>query len=260
MDPQKKHVEPSAPREFQAVVLASISDAEGGLFPLTEELPTALLPVANRPLLSFQLELLARSGSFSQVLVLTVEKWLPLLSTWQEQYKGPLLVELLVVPDEAGSADSLRHIRHKLTTDFVLLAGDVISDVPFQRMADQHRLQGAAATVLLRQTPPREAGVVKKARDLDGIDFVGVDDKGTRILSLEAAADTVDSGVFTVSQSLMRAHPHVQMRTDLVDAHVYIFAHWVRKPLARGPRGPHARPSPTDRIGASPPHAPRIHL
>ena len=155
MDPQKKHVEPSAPREFQAVVLASISDAEGGLFPLTEELPTALLPVANRPLLSFQLELLARSGSFSQVLVLTVEKWLPLLSTWvSEHYKGSLEVELLVVPDDAGSADALRHIRSKLTTDFVLIAGDVITDVPFQRMADLHRLQGAAATALFREAPP----------------------------------------------------------------------------------------------------------
>ena len=138
MDPVKeKKPKDKAPREFQAVVLASISDGDG-LFPLTEQLPTALLPVANRPLISFQLELLARSGSFTQVLVLTVERWMPVLSSWYEQYKGPLSVELLVVPDDAGSADALRHIRHKLTTDFVLLAGDVISDVPFQRMADLH--------------------------------------------------------------------------------------------------------------------------
>ena len=240
MDPKKTAAKVV---EFQAVVLASVSDAEGGLFPLTDNLPTALLPIANRPLLSFQLELLARSGSFSQVLVLTVEKWLPLFSTWREHYKGPLVVELLVVPDNAGSADALRHIKHKLTTDFVLLAGDVISDVPFQRMADLHRLQGTAATVLFRQTPPREAGVVKKARDLDGIDFVGVDDKSARILSLEAAADTVDSGVFTVSQSLLSAYPHVKLRTDLVDAHVYIFARWVR--------GAHAHASHT--------HPPAVH-
>ena len=212
--------------EFQAVVLASVSDGDG-LYPITEKLPTALLPVANRPLLSFQLELLARSGSFTQVLVLTIERWLPLLSTWvSEQYRGPLVVELLTVPDEAGSADSLRHIRSKLTADFVLLAGDVISDVPFQRMADLHRLQGSAATALFRETLPRDAGVTKKARDLDGIDFVGVDEKGTRVLSLEAAADC-DSGVASLSQSLLRAYPHVQLRTDLVDAHVYIFAHWV---------------------------------
>lgn len=219
--------------EFTAVVLASVSDGDG-LYPLTENIPPALLPVANRPLLSFQLEMLERAMSFSQVLVLTTERWLPLLSTWvSEQYKGPLEVELLVVPDDAGSADALRHIRAKLTTDFVLLAGDVITDVPFQRMADLHRLQGASATALFREVPPRAAGVAKKEKDLAGIDFVGVDETGQRILSLEAAADC--DGVVSISQSLLRAYPHVQLRTDLVDAHVYIFAPWVLDVLEQKP-------------------------
>ena len=219
--------------EFQAVVLASVSDGDG-LYPLTEACPPALLPVANRPLLSFQLELLERAQSFSTALVLTVERWLPVLSTWvSEQYKGPLEVELLVVPDDAGSADALRHIKAKLTTDFLLVAGDVISDLPFQRMADLHRLQGAMATVLFREAPPREAGVAKKEKDLAGIDFVGVDESGQRVLSLEAAADC--DGVFTVSQSLLRASPHVQLRTDLLDAHIYIFSPWVLDVLDQKP-------------------------
>lgn len=217
---------PLSTTEFQAVILSTSSDGDS-LYPLTEGLPLALLPVANRPLLSYQLELLARSHSFTQVIVVTDERWLPQLSRWvSESYKGPLQVELQVVPEGSGSADSLRHIRAKLTTDFVLLAGDVITDVPFQRMADQHRLQEAAVTALFRESTPREAGVAKKAKDLDGIDFVGVDEKGQRLLSLEAAADC-DNGVLSVSQSLLRAYPHVTLRTDLVDAHVYIFAHWV---------------------------------
>ena len=36
-----------APVEFQAVILASVSDGDG-LFPLTDDLPTALLPVAAK--------------------------------------------------------------------------------------------------------------------------------------------------------------------------------------------------------------------
>jgi len=217
---------PPTKPEFQAVVLATVSDGDT-LAPLTDTLPLALLPVANRPLISYQLELLARSHSFTQVLVLTVERWLPLLSTWvSESYKGPLQVELLVVPETAGSADALRHVKSKIVTDFVLLAGDVVTDVPFQQMADLHRLQGSAVTALFREGAPREAGVVKKARDLDGIDFVGIDERGQRLLSLEAAADC-EGGAVSISQSLLRAYPHVTLRTDLVDAHVYIFAHWV---------------------------------
>jgi len=213
-------------REFQAVVLASVSDGDT-LSPMTNSLPVALLPVANRPLLSYQLELLERSHSFKQVLVVTNKCWEPQLYEYVTQrYKGPLQVELQVVPEGFGSADSLRHIRSKLVTDFVLLAGDVITDVPFQQMADLHRLQGAAVTALFRESAPREAGVAKKARDLDGIDFVGLDERGQRLLSLEAAADC-DGGVVSISQALLRNYPHVTLRTDLVDAHVYIFAHWV---------------------------------
>jgi NDP-sugar pyrophosphorylase family protein len=38
-----------------------------------------------------------------------------------------------------------------------------------------------------------------------------------------------------VSRSLLRAYPHVALRTDLVDAHVYLFAHWVLDVLEQKP-------------------------
>ena len=52
----------------QAVIMASCSDGEN-LYPLTEQMPSVLLPVANRHLLSFQLELLERAACFKQVSV-----------------------------------------------------------------------------------------------------------------------------------------------------------------------------------------------
>ena len=218
----------------QAVILASGNDGDN-LYPLTECLPPALLPVANRPLLSFQLELLERARGFRQVLVLTFERWLAPLSTFvSEHYKGAMTVELLVVPDDCGSAEALRHIRRKLTSDFVLLAGDTISDVAFQRVADLHRMHGAAVTCLLKEMPPREPGVAKRAKDLDGIDFIGLDEKMQRLLYLEAAADC-DKGVVGISTSMLRAHPHLKVHTNLVDAHVYVFSKWVLDVLDEKP-------------------------
>ena len=55
--------------EFQAVILASGNDGDN-LYPLTEQTPLPLLPVANRPLISYQLELLERAGGFHEVLIL----------------------------------------------------------------------------------------------------------------------------------------------------------------------------------------------
>lgn len=215
----------------QAVILASGTEGDN-LGILTDELPPALLPVANRPLLSYQLELLEQARGFRQVLVLTFERWLSRLSTYiSEHYKGLLQVELLVIPNDSTSADALRHISSKLTRDFVLLPGDVISDVSFQHMADLHRLNRAAVTCLFKQSPPRErvnGAVTKKAKELDGIDFVGVDSEKRRLLYLEPSADC-DKGTLGISQSLLRKEPHLRVHTDLTDAHVYIFSHWVLK-------------------------------
>ena len=100
---------------------------------------------------------------------MTEERWLTRMSTYvSETYKGPLKVEVIVVPEGAGSADALRTLAPKLHTDFVLIAGDVITDVDFARLADLHRLHGAAVTALLKEAPPRDSATPKKAKELDG--------------------------------------------------------------------------------------------
>lgn len=47
--------------EYQAVIIVDVDD--GRLFPLTEGYPKCLLPVANRRLLAYQLDLLSKSGA-----------------------------------------------------------------------------------------------------------------------------------------------------------------------------------------------------
>ena len=52
MDPAlNSRIEPS----FQAVIL--IGKEDGRMFPLTEDAPKCLLPVANKPILGYQLDL-----------------------------------------------------------------------------------------------------------------------------------------------------------------------------------------------------------
>jgi translation initiation factor eIF-2B subunit epsilon len=46
--------------EFQAVIIVDYDD--GRLFPLTNNTPCCLLPIANRKLLAYQLDMLAKSG------------------------------------------------------------------------------------------------------------------------------------------------------------------------------------------------------
>ncbi len=212
-------------REFTAVLLAA---SEGdNLYPLTEELPPAFLTVANRPLISYQIEMLENAGGFYDAIVVAHERYMPRLVKYiADEYKGSLKLHAFTVDDTADSADALRQLKPRLTTnDVVVIAGDTICDVPFQQLADLHRLQTSAVTVLFKERAPRAPTDKKKARDLDGADFVGLDRKGTRLIYLESAADC-DDDVLTVSESMLRSYPHLRIHSDLADAHVYIFARW----------------------------------
>ena len=83
----------------------------------------------------------------------------------------------IVVPEGAGSADALRTLAPKLHTDFVLIAGDVITDVDFARLADLHRLHGAAVTALLEieESRKQEFGVWARLRCVGRVKLADVD-------------------------------------------------------------------------------------
>ncbi len=46
--------------EYQVIIMVEFDD--GRLFPLTEQTPKCLLPVANKKLLAYQLDMLSKSG------------------------------------------------------------------------------------------------------------------------------------------------------------------------------------------------------
>ena len=47
--------------DYQAIIIVDYDD--GRLFPLTDGCPKCLLPIANRRLLAYQLDLLSKSGA-----------------------------------------------------------------------------------------------------------------------------------------------------------------------------------------------------
>ena len=80
--------------DLQAVVLAGGMGSR--LFPLVHDtFPKCLLPVANRPLISFQLELLEKSG-LTSVIIATNECYAPVLKLALDGFKGRLNIDLQV--------------------------------------------------------------------------------------------------------------------------------------------------------------------
>ncbi|ETV83631.1 hypothetical protein H257_04322 [Aphanomyces astaci] len=221
--------------EFQAVILAGGSGVR--LYPLTEETPKPLLLLNDRPLLYYQLALLEKSG-FSDVLVITTTEMKDQICDYKlRQYDGKIGIDVVAVEGDVGeTADALRAVSDRIRSDFIVIAGDLVTDCVLQHVADLHRINDASVTMLLKQEVIGEPVKGSKSkdkprRDREMIDCIGLVDSDSRVVhiahSIFANDDMEGSEDVEMPLALLKRRPRINMRTDLYDAHVYIFPHWV---------------------------------
>ncbi|KAM8930464.1 translation initiation factor eIF2B subunit gamma isoform 2-T2 [Pelodytes ibericus] len=208
--------------ELQAVVMA----VGGGsrMADLTTSIPKPLLPVGNRPLLWYPLNMLERAG-FEEVIVVTtkdVQKYFP---------DTKMKVDIVCLPEdkiEMGTANSLRYIYQKIKSDVLVVSCDLISEVALHQVVDLFRTHNATLSMLMQKAPehtehvPGQKGKQKAAEERD---FIGVDDTGTRLLLLSNEED-LDEGL-TVKKRILQRYPRVHIHMGMVDAHLYCLKKYV---------------------------------
>ncbi|XP_031234184.1 translation initiation factor eIF-2B subunit gamma isoform X1 [Mastomys coucha] len=210
--------------EFQAVVMA----VGGGsrMTDLTSSIPKPLLPVGNKPLIWYPLNLLERVG-FEEVIVVTTKD---VQKTLCAEFKMKMKLDIVCIPDEAdmGTADSLRHIYPKLKTDVLVLSCDLITDVALHEVVDLFRAYDASLAMLMRkgqesiEPVPGQKG---KKKTVEQRDFIGVDSTGKRLLFMANEADLDEELV--IKGSILQKHPRIHFHTGLVDAHLYCLKKYV---------------------------------
>jgi translation initiation factor eIF-2B subunit gamma len=233
-------------REFEVILLASgNSTCSSSLYPLCEDpsMCAGALPVANRPLISYQLELLERAG-FKDVLIVAGEsvgveitKAVHMYTSLASSQCSLLSWRLVSVADSLESGEvvaSLREQGYIGNRDFIVVQCDVIVDYEkvLRQLIDRHRQRSAALTALMFEPPEMDAAVRKRrikeeeTGAASHIDYVGVDPSGHRLLVFANATD-LRGGVLSVRKSLLRRYPNVVISNTLVDAHCYVLAEWV---------------------------------
>ncbi|XP_018833106.1 translation initiation factor eIF-2B subunit gamma [Juglans regia] len=218
----------SAPMDFQVVVLAG--GASKKLIPLiSKEVPKALLPVANRPVLSYVLELLEQSNLKDLIVVVEGQDAAVRVGGWiSGAYVDRLHVEVAAVPEDVGTAGALRAIaRHLTAKDIMVVNGDLVSDVPPGAVAAAHRRHDAAVTAMLCSAPvsgPSESGSSggkDKTKKPGRYNIIGLDPTKQFLLYIATGAELEKD--IRIQKSILRAVGQMEIRADLMDAHLYAF-------------------------------------
>jgi mannose-1-phosphate guanylyltransferase len=147
--------------------------------PITETVPKPMIPIINKPVMEFLVDLLRQHG-FDEILVTTsylaseIENYFREGTRFGTQmgysFEG-YYENGAVVPEGVGSAGGLKKIQDFsgfFDDTFLVVCGDAIIDLDITRALDLHRRNGAIATIVLKDVPREMVsryGIVETAPD-----------------------------------------------------------------------------------------------
>lgn len=125
----------------------------------------------------------------------------------------------------SGTADAIRHIYSKITTDLVIVSCDLIMDVDVNKFLDVFRLHEASLVAMFFPQPNIQTKELnlpgpKKSWNVEK-DFVGIDSSASnRLVSFASTCDFKEN--FEIQRKVIRKHPNFILNTNLLDAHCYV--------------------------------------
>ncbi|CAG4937875.1 unnamed protein product [Colias eurytheme] len=212
--------------EFQAVILAA---GRGSRMPdVGGTVSKCLLPIGPYPLLWYSLNLLERVG-FQETMVLVLDEDKSSILSALEKCPLKIKYELIVIPadEDWGTANSLKHISSRVTTDLVVISGDLITNVNLNDVLNLYRKHDSVLASLFFNNGPEEwielPGIKTKAKP--DRDLVCIDKETERLCFLASASDFEEN--VSIPRLLLKKFSSISMYSRLLDAHVYVMKKWV---------------------------------
>ena len=155
---------------MQAVILVG---GEGTrLRPLTSTVPKPVVPLVDRPLMAYMLEWL-RSHGVDDVVLLMGYLAHALRNVLGDGSAYGLRIRYVEEPEPRGTGGALRFAESLLAERFLMLNGDVLSDMDLSAQVEQHERTGARGTLaLVPVADPTAYGLVRLDEDRSVREFV----------------------------------------------------------------------------------------
>src|SRR3954468_974001 len=179
---------------MKAVIMAG---GEGSrVRPVTSNQPKPMLPLANKPMMEHIVGLLKRHG-FDDIVVT-----LAFMPNAIRTYFGDgseFGVRMVYATEESplGTAGSVRNAMDELDERFLVISGDVMTDIDLSEIVAYHEARGAMATIGLTAVDnPLEFGIVITNEDGSIERFLEKPTWG------QVFSDTVNNGIFVLEPEI----------------------------------------------------------
>ena len=177
---------------------------------VARDIPKPMLPIEGVPVLERELECLCSQG-FTEV-ILTVGHLKDAIINYFGDGSGlspatgkpfGVKIDYFEETEPLGNAGALYELRNRLTEDFLLLNGDAIFDVDFNRFVDAHRRMGGLATLFTHpNSHPYDSGLIIADKDGAVLEWLTKEDERPKWYK-----NRVNAGLHVLSPKLFEVRP-----------------------------------------------------
>lgn len=161
---------------------------------ITTDIPKAMLPIVDKPIIEHQIECLKNSG-VTDITVVIGHLGSVIKNYLEDGSKFGVQINYLEEATPLGTAGALYYLKEKFTEDFIFLFGDVFLSIDFNRMLSYHNQKKSDATLFVHPNiHPYDSVLVENDRN-DCI--LGIDSK--RVAREYDYKNNVNAGIFVFS-------------------------------------------------------------
>ncbi|NLC76958.1 MAG: NTP transferase domain-containing protein [Clostridia bacterium] len=188
---------------MKAIIMAGGEGAR--LRPLTCDRPKPLVPVANKPVMEYAIELLRLYGIKDIGVTL---QYLPqaIVDYFGDGSSWDVNLHYFVEDSPLGTAGSVKNAEEFLDEAFIVVSGDALTDFNLAQAIDCHQQRKAVATLVLTTVAnPLEYGVVITGEQGRVVKFLEKPGWG------EVFSDQVNTGIYVLEPDVLSLIPRGQM-------------------------------------------------
>ena len=179
---------------MKAVIMAG---GEGTrLRPLTSTQPKPMMPIANRPMMEHIVQLLKRHG-FDDIVVTVAFQANAIRTYFGDGSEFGVRMVYATEENPLGTAGSVRNAMAELDEPFLVISGDVLTDIDLAAIVEFHREHKALATIGLKAMEnPLEFGIVITRDDGSVERFLEKPSWG------QVFSDTINTGIYVLEPEI----------------------------------------------------------
>jgi mannose-1-phosphate guanylyltransferase/phosphomannomutase len=174
------------------------------LRPLTSNQPKPMLPMANIPMMEHVVNLLRQHG-FEDIVVTVAFMANAIRTYFGDGSEFGVRMVYATESTPLGTAGSVRNAQEELDERFLVISGDVLTDIDLSQVVDFHDKRGGLATLALKAVDnPLEFGIVITREDGSIERFLEKPTWG------QVFSDTINTGIYVLEPEIFDFIPEGQ--------------------------------------------------